>query len=272
MSETRTSKPRPEPRHGYRVFRTIPTRWEDNDVYGHVNNVVYYSRFDTAVNAYLIEQGALDVHCGTVIGLVVETQCNYFAPISFPQTVEAVCESLAWVSRACDMKWASSSRAKRTRLRADISPMSTYIANPDGPRRSATSSGPPCERSNEVENEAAGDAFGPAAHCKSCRGWPISNHPHRPSMTSGDFLGFSSLLFFKCRSLRESGGGVHRTAAGVRRARSEEPRRARRTSLAAGIMALARAALAPRGCGSIRRQRDRPRLNLEFFSAVGSLF
>ncbi len=61
----------------------------DNDAYGHVNNVVYYSWFDTAVNAHLIEHGALDVQQGTVIGLVVETQCNYFSPLAFPQTVEA---------------------------------------------------------------------------------------------------------------------------------------------------------------------------------------
>jgi acyl-CoA thioester hydrolase len=71
------------------VFRPIGTRWADNDVYGHVNNVVYYSWFDTAVNAYLIEQGALDIHAGAVIGLVIETQCNYFAPLAFPRSVEA---------------------------------------------------------------------------------------------------------------------------------------------------------------------------------------
>ncbi|OGB91374.1 MAG: 4-hydroxybenzoyl-CoA thioesterase [Burkholderiales bacterium RIFCSPLOWO2_12_FULL_67_210] len=65
------------------------TRWSDNDIYGHVNNVVYYSWFDTAVNAWLIERGALDIHGGGVIGLVVETQCNYFAPLAFPQAVEA---------------------------------------------------------------------------------------------------------------------------------------------------------------------------------------
>lgn len=82
-------KPAPLPRSAYRVFRTITTRWMDNDVYGHVNNVVYYSWFDTAVNAYLIEQGVLDIHHGQTIGLVVETQCNYFAPLAFPQTIEA---------------------------------------------------------------------------------------------------------------------------------------------------------------------------------------
>ena len=83
--------PRPQalPRSHYRAFRAIGTRWADNDVYGHVNNVVYYSWFDTAVNAHLIEAGALDIHHGEVIGLVIETQCNYFAPLAFPQTVWA---------------------------------------------------------------------------------------------------------------------------------------------------------------------------------------
>ncbi len=83
------SRPRPPARSAYKAFRSIGTRWEDNDVYGHVNNVVYYSWFDTAVNAYLIEHGALDIHQGQTIGLVIETQCNYFAPLAFPQTVEA---------------------------------------------------------------------------------------------------------------------------------------------------------------------------------------
>jgi acyl-CoA thioester hydrolase len=89
MSETNSAKPQPEGRAGYKAFRTITTRWMDNDAYGHVNTVVYYSWFDTAVNAHLIEQGALDIHAGETIGLVVETQCNYFAPVAFPQTIEA---------------------------------------------------------------------------------------------------------------------------------------------------------------------------------------
>jgi acyl-CoA thioester hydrolase len=79
----------PEPRSAYPVFSAISTRWMDNDVYGHVNNVVYYSFFDTAVNGLLVAAGALDIHAGAVIGLVVETQCNYFAPIAFPQAVAA---------------------------------------------------------------------------------------------------------------------------------------------------------------------------------------
>jgi acyl-CoA thioester hydrolase len=86
---TLSQKPKALPRSAYPVFRTITTRWMDNDAYGHVNNVVYYSWFDTAVNAYLIENGVLDIHQGASIGLVVETQCNYFAPLAFPQTIEA---------------------------------------------------------------------------------------------------------------------------------------------------------------------------------------
>ncbi len=82
------SKPEPAPRSAYPAWRSITTRWGDNDAYGHVNNVVYYGWFDTAVNAYLIEQGALDMQAGAVIGLVVETQCNYFSPLSFPQAVD----------------------------------------------------------------------------------------------------------------------------------------------------------------------------------------
>jgi acyl-CoA thioester hydrolase len=87
--ESAIARPQAHPRDDYRVFRDITTRWMDNDVYGHVNNVVYYSWFDTAVNAHLIEHGALDTERGAVIGLVVETQCNYFAPLAFPQTVQA---------------------------------------------------------------------------------------------------------------------------------------------------------------------------------------
>ena len=89
MSSVSISRPQPESRSAFKVFRRIDTRWMDNDVYGHVNNVVYYSWFDTAVNAHLIEQGALDIHHGDTIGLVIETQCNYFSPLAFPQTIEA---------------------------------------------------------------------------------------------------------------------------------------------------------------------------------------
>ena len=67
----------------------IPTRWNDNDVYGHVNNVEYYAFFDTVINAYLIEQGGLDIHRGDVIGLCAESHCEFRAPLAFPQTVQA---------------------------------------------------------------------------------------------------------------------------------------------------------------------------------------
>ena len=70
-------------------FSEITTRWIDNDVYGHINNVVYYEFFDTVVNGYLIAQGALDITQGAVIGLVVETHCNYFKPVAFPDTLRA---------------------------------------------------------------------------------------------------------------------------------------------------------------------------------------
>jgi acyl-CoA thioester hydrolase len=73
----------------YRAWRPIATRWMDNDVYGHVNNVVYYSFFDTAVNAWLVEKGLLDIEKGPVIGLVVETGCTYARPVAFPEEVQA---------------------------------------------------------------------------------------------------------------------------------------------------------------------------------------
>jgi len=88
-SASTSSRPQPRERSAYRVFRPIGTRWMDNDAYGHVNNVVYYSFFDTAVNGYLIEAGALQIETSPVIGLVVETHCNFFASLAFPQAVEA---------------------------------------------------------------------------------------------------------------------------------------------------------------------------------------
>ncbi|WP_371818784.1 acyl-CoA thioesterase [Rhodomicrobium sp. Az07] len=83
------SKKEPGRRRDYAHHAPIQTRWMDNDVYGHVNNVTYYSYFDTAVNRYLIEAGALDIENSVVIGLVVETSCRYRAPITFPQAVTA---------------------------------------------------------------------------------------------------------------------------------------------------------------------------------------
>jgi acyl-CoA thioester hydrolase len=76
-------------RDAYARWRNLPTRWADNDVYGHVNNAGYYGFFDTVVNSFLIEEAELDIHQGTVIGLVVETGCSYFAALAYPETIEA---------------------------------------------------------------------------------------------------------------------------------------------------------------------------------------
>ncbi len=76
-------------RSDYRYFVPIPTRWMDNDVYGHVNNVVYYAYFDTIINRYLIAEGGLDIGRGDVIGLCVESRCRYRKPVAFPDDVDA---------------------------------------------------------------------------------------------------------------------------------------------------------------------------------------
>jgi acyl-CoA thioester hydrolase len=76
-------------REAFRLFRPVATRWMDNDAYGHVNNVHYYSYFDTAVNGWLIEHGLLDIAAGVTVGLVVETGCTYFESVAFPESLEA---------------------------------------------------------------------------------------------------------------------------------------------------------------------------------------
>ncbi len=83
------SRPTPSLRADYRVFRTLQTRWADNDIYGHMNNVVHYALFDTAINGWLVEEKLLDFHKGDQVGLVVETGCRYFAEMAFPDTVTA---------------------------------------------------------------------------------------------------------------------------------------------------------------------------------------
>jgi acyl-CoA thioester hydrolase len=80
---------RGQPRSSYKHFLKIPTRWRDNDVYQHVNNVVYYSFFDTVINEYLIKEGGLDFEHGDVVGLAIETQCAFHKQIQFPQVVDA---------------------------------------------------------------------------------------------------------------------------------------------------------------------------------------
>jgi len=84
-----TAERRPRPKRAeFPAFRVITTRWMDNDHYGHINNVTYYSWFDTAVNGYLLESTRLDTRCLPAIGLVVESGCHYFSPLSFPDNVE----------------------------------------------------------------------------------------------------------------------------------------------------------------------------------------
>ena len=82
------SREKPAARSEFKHWQRFTTRWADNDAYGHVNNTVYYEWFDSAVNAWLVEQGLLDIQSGDPIALVVETRCAYFAPLEFPQDVE----------------------------------------------------------------------------------------------------------------------------------------------------------------------------------------
>lgn len=82
------SREQAAPRSNFKVWRLFSTRWADNDVYGHVNNMIFYQWFDSAVNGWLVEQGMLDIEHGNPICLVVQTRCTYFAPLAFPQDVE----------------------------------------------------------------------------------------------------------------------------------------------------------------------------------------
>lgn len=86
---TASDDPRSLRRGDFPVLRTLPTRWSDDDTYGHVNNVVHYSLFDTAVNGWLIESSGVDIRALPAIGLVVETSCRYFAELRFPEVVTA---------------------------------------------------------------------------------------------------------------------------------------------------------------------------------------
>jgi acyl-CoA thioester hydrolase len=84
-----SDRTKPSVRGDYRLFRTIQTRWMDNDVYGHMNNVVHYSLFDTAVNGWLVENGLIDPHHGQNVFFVVETGCRYFSELAFPDLITA---------------------------------------------------------------------------------------------------------------------------------------------------------------------------------------
>ena len=89
MAGDQSGRRPPETCARYRHFLVMPTRWMDNDVYGHVNNVVYYSYFDTVINRWLIDEGGLDIHGGAVIGLCVESRCAYLRALAFPDALEA---------------------------------------------------------------------------------------------------------------------------------------------------------------------------------------
>ena len=91
-----------EPRSAYRFQPASPRAGWTTILYGHINNVVYYSFFDTVVNGYLIDRGALDIHGGAVIGLVVETQCNYFTSLQYPQAVDA---GIGWPVGASSVRY-----------------------------------------------------------------------------------------------------------------------------------------------------------------------
>lgn len=82
------ARPSPTTRSDYKFFAPITTRWADNDIYGHVNNVVYYSYFDSVANLYLIEVAGLKIHNDNVVGFVVSSGCNYYAPIAYPEKLE----------------------------------------------------------------------------------------------------------------------------------------------------------------------------------------
>ncbi len=90
MSETTKKERTREPRSAYRWSCDVTTRWMDNDVYGHVNNVTYYSYFDTAANLFMIREGGLDIHASDVIGLVVESHCNYHEAVAYPEPLMAM--------------------------------------------------------------------------------------------------------------------------------------------------------------------------------------
>ncbi|MFO0759955.1 MAG: thioesterase family protein [Byssovorax sp.] len=88
MSEKSEKDNAPTQREKFPHFIVVPTRWMDNDIYGHVNNVVYYSYFDTIINRYLIAEGGLDIASGEVIGIAAESHCRYRRPITFPDDID----------------------------------------------------------------------------------------------------------------------------------------------------------------------------------------
>ena len=127
----------------YPHFLEIPTRWMDNDVYGHVNNVVYYSYFDTVINDYLIKEGGLDIHAGAVIGLCVESQCSFTASLAFPETVRAGLRVGKLGTSSVRYEIGLYGEGPRSRPPRATSSTSSSTARPAGRRRSPTASAAP---------------------------------------------------------------------------------------------------------------------------------
>ena len=126
-----SDRPARPDRSAFRLFRPIATRWMDNDAYGHVNNVHYYSYFDSAVNGWLVEKGLLAIAESPVIGLVVESGCSYFESVAFPDALEAgiAVAHLGRSSVRYRIGIFKAGRCARRRRRATSS-MSMWIANP----------------------------------------------------------------------------------------------------------------------------------------------
>jgi acyl-CoA thioester hydrolase len=129
-------------RADFRHFLAIPTRWMDNDIYGHVNNVVYYSYFDTVVNEHLVREGGLDIREGPVIGIVVETCCRFHRPLSFPGTVDAGLRVVKLGDTRSSTRSGCSPPGRATPPRPAISSTSGSIAQPIALRRCQRRSAP----------------------------------------------------------------------------------------------------------------------------------
>jgi acyl-CoA thioester hydrolase len=159
------SKPAASTREHYRHFLRIPTRWMDNDVYGHVNNVNYYSYFDTVVNEYLMRAGVLDFERGETIGLVVETQCNYFQSIAFPDLIDAGLRVARLGSSSVRYEIGLFREGEDEAAAATVVRGTARRARPAGGQSGLSCRGRPCCRPLRFSRcPAAGSAGRPCAH------------------------------------------------------------------------------------------------------------
>ncbi len=144
MAETETAG-------NYRYFLPIGTRWMDNDVYGHINNVTYYSYFDTVANHYLITEGGLDIHAAPVIALVVESTCSYHAPLAYPDQLRAGLRVDRLSTRSVTYGIAIFNGIDDTPPRTDTSSTSSSTGSPGRPFRSRNPFALPCRRSSGAD-------------------------------------------------------------------------------------------------------------------------